>query len=57
MNALELLTHPKEDTMTMIEQLYGNWLLDDEIAVNDDPQSLMVGVALLSLLTTMASLQ
>ena len=32
----------------MIEQFYGNLLLDDEISVNDDnPQSLMVGVAVL----------
>ena len=32
----------------MVEQFYGNLLLDDEICVNDDnPQSLMVGVAAL----------
>ena len=31
----------------MIEQLYGNLLLDDDINVADDAQSLMVGVAAL----------
>ena len=33
--------------MAMIEQLYGNLLLDDDISVNDDAQSLMVGMAAL----------
>ena len=48
MNILELLRSIlQEDTLAMIEQLYGNLLLDDDINVTDDAQSLMVGVAAL----------
>ena len=37
---------PQEDTMTMIEQFYGNLLLEDDLAISDDnQQSIMVGVA------------
>ena len=42
--------------MAMIEQLYGNVLLDDDISVNDDAQSLMVGVAALCALISFPSI-
>ena len=57
MNILEFLQSIlQEDTMAMIEQLYGNLLLDDDISVNDDAQSLMVGVAALCALISFPSI-
>lgn len=46
MNIIELSIHSQEDTVTAIEQYFGNILLDDDLAGNSDSsQSMMVGVA------------